>query len=237
VNPINDVTYWTAFVAGLLSFFSPCVLPLVPAYLANLAGESAIDIGGSRRVWPTLLHSVSFVLGFSILFILMGASAGLIGASIIAYSDTLRIISGIVVIIFGVFLIAAHKIPWLNYEKRLHMQGGRNPGYIRSMMIGAAFAVGWTPCIGPILGSILFIASYTGETAKGAALLAVYSLGGRTIPDHRPGLELYRTFLERHHAPPWPHFYFKRHTAYNSWYIDADQPADLAEPVCNLNAF
>ena len=177
MNPINDVTYWTAFVAGLLSFFSPCVLPLVPAYLANLAGESAIDIGGSRRVWPTLLHSVSFVLGFSILFILMGASAGLIGSSIIAYAEPLRIVSGIIVIIFGIFLIAAHKIPWLNYEKRLHMQGGRNPGYIRSMMIGAAFAVGWTPCIGPILGSILFIASYTGETVKGAALLAVYSMG------------------------------------------------------------
>jgi len=177
VNPLNDVTYWTAFIAGLLSFFSPCVLPLVPAYLANLAGESAIDIKGSRRVWPTLLHSVAFVLGFSILFILMGASAGLIGASIIAYSDTLRIISGIVVIIFGVFLIAAYKIPWLNYEKRLHTPGARSPGYIRSMSIGAAFAVGWTPCIGPILGSILFIASYTGETVKGAALLAVYSMG------------------------------------------------------------
>jgi len=177
VNQLSDVTYWTAFIAGLLSFFSPCVLPLVPAYLANLAGESAIDIGGSRRVWPTLLHSVAFVLGFSILFILMGASAGLIGASIIAYSDILRLVSGMFVIIFGVFLIAAYKIPWLNYEKRLHMKGARNPGYIRSLMIGAAFAVGWTPCIGPILGSILFIASYTGETIKGAALLAVYSMG------------------------------------------------------------
>ena len=177
MNQLSDVTYWTAFIAGLLSFFSPCVLPLVPAYLANLAGESAIDIGGSRRVWPTLLHSVAFVLGFSILFILMGASAGLIGASIIAYSDILRLVSGMFVIIFGVFLIAAYKIPWLNYEKRLHMKGARNPGYIRSLMIGAAFAVGWTPCIGPILGSILFIASYTGETIKGAALLAVYSMG------------------------------------------------------------
>jgi len=177
VNQLNDVTYWTAFIAGLLSFFSPCVLPLVPAYLANLAGASAIDTGSSRRVWPTLLHSVAFVLGFSILFILMGASAGLIGSSIIAYAEPLRIVSGIFVIIFGVFLIAAYKIPWLNYEKRLHLQGTHNPGYIRSLLIGAAFAVGWTPCIGPILGSILFIASYTGETAKGAVLLAVYSMG------------------------------------------------------------
>jgi cytochrome c-type biogenesis protein len=177
VNQLNDVTYWTAFVAGLLSFFSPCVLPLVPAYIANLAGASAIDTGNVRKVWPTLLHSIAFVLGFSILFILMGAAAGLIGSSIMAYSETLRIISGIVVIIFGVFLIAAYKIPWLNYEKRLHLQGARNPGYLRSLLIGAAFAVGWTPCIGPILGSILFIASYTGETVKGATLLAVYSMG------------------------------------------------------------
>ena len=167
----------TAFGAGLLSFFSPCVLPLVPAYLANLAGASAIDTDEKRKVLPIVLHSLSFVLGFSILFILMGASAGLIGSTITAYGDTLRIVSGIVVIIFGVFLIAAYKIPWLNYEKRLHLQGAGNPGYLRSLLIGAAFAVGWTPCIGPILGSILFIASYTQETAKGALLLAVYSLG------------------------------------------------------------
>jgi cytochrome c-type biogenesis protein len=177
VNQLSDMSYWTAFGAGLLSFFSPCVLPLVPAYLANLAGASAIDDGAKRRVLPILLHSIAFVLGFSILFILMGASAGLIGSAITAYAETLRIVSGIVVIIFGIFLIAAYKIPWLNYEKRMHLKGARDPGYLRSMLIGAAFAVGWTPCIGPILGSILFIASYTQETAKGAMLLAVYSLG------------------------------------------------------------
>jgi cytochrome c-type biogenesis protein len=107
----------------------------------------------------------------------MGASAGLIGSAITAYAETLRIVSGIVVIIFGVFLIAAYKIPWLNYEKRMHLKGTANPGYLRSMLIGSAFAVGWTPCIGPILGSILFIASYTQESTKGALLLAAYSLG------------------------------------------------------------
>jgi cytochrome c-type biogenesis protein len=93
------------------------------------------------------------------------------------YSELLRIASGVIIILFGIFLIAAYKIPWLNYEKRMHVQGARNPGYIRSLLIGAAFAIGWTPCIGPILGSILFIASYTQETTKGAMLLAVYSLG------------------------------------------------------------
>jgi cytochrome c-type biogenesis protein len=174
---LTDITYWTAFAAGLLSFFSPCVLPLVPAYLANLAGASAIDTDEKRKVWPTLLHSIFFVLGFSTIFILMGASAGLIGSVITEYAEPLRIISGIVVIIFGIFLIAAYKIPWLNYEKRMHIQGARNPGYLRSMLIGAAFSLGWTPCIGPILGSILFVASYTQETAKGALLLSAYSLG------------------------------------------------------------
>jgi len=174
---LTDISYWTAFGAGLLSFFSPCVLPLVPAYLANLAGSSAIDTDDKRKVWPTLMHSIFFVLGFSILFILMGASAGLIGSAITEYAETLRIVSGIVIIIFGIFLIAAYKIPWLNYEKRMQVQGARNPGYLRSLLIGAAFSLGWTPCIGPILGSILFIASYTQETAKGALLLSAYSLG------------------------------------------------------------
>lgn len=174
---MTDITYWTAFGAGLLSFFSPCVLPLVPAYLANLAGSSAVDTADKRRVWPTFLHSIFFVLGFSLIFILMGASAGLIGSAITQYAETLRIVSGIVIIIFGIFLIAAYKIPWLNYEKRMHVQGSRNPGYLRSILIGAAFSLGWTPCIGPILGSILFVASYTQETMKGALLLTAYSLG------------------------------------------------------------
>jgi cytochrome c-type biogenesis protein len=174
---LTEISYWTAFAAGLLSFFSPCVLPLVPAYLANLAGESAIDTDEKRKVWPTFLHSIFFVLGFSVIFILMGASAGLIGSVVTTYAEPLRIVSGIVVIIFGIFLIAAYKIPWLNYEKRMHVQGARNPGYLRSMLIGAAFSLGWTPCIGPILGSILFVASYTQETAKGALLLSAYSLG------------------------------------------------------------
>ena len=138
---MTDIHYWTAFGAGLLSFFSPCVLPLVPAYIANLAGASAIASNENRRMWPTLLHSISFILGFSILFILMGACAGLIGSAMTTYAEPIRIVSGIVVIIFGIFLVATYKIPWLNYEKRLHLkQHSSNPGYIRSALIGAAFA-------------------------------------------------------------------------------------------------
>jgi cytochrome c-type biogenesis protein len=141
-----------------------------------MAGASAIE-KDNRKVLPIFLHSVAFVLGFSIVFILMGASAGLIGSTLTTYAEPLRIIGGIVVILFGLFLIASYRIPWLNYEKRVHVKGARNPGYLRSLLIGAAFSLGWTPCIGPILGSILFVASYTQETAKGALLLATYSLG------------------------------------------------------------
>ena len=178
MNQLSDISYWTAFGAGLLSFFSPCVLPLVPAYLANLAGAAALETTYERkRVILTFLHSIAFVLGFSILFILMGASAGLIGSTIISYAETLRIVAGVMVILFGIFLIASYKIPWLNYEKRMHVGSARVPGYLRSLLIGALFAVGWTPCIGPILGSILFIAAYTCETTKGALLLSAYSLG------------------------------------------------------------
>lgn len=145
--------------------------------MANLAGASAIEVDEKRNIWPILLHSIFFVLGFSILFVLMGALAGLIGSSITAYNEILRIIAGILVILFGIFLIASLKIPWLNYEKKLHLKGSRNPGYVRSLLIGAAFSVGWTPCIGPILGTILSIATYSQETMKGALLLTAYSLG------------------------------------------------------------
>jgi cytochrome c-type biogenesis protein len=117
------------------------------------------------------------VLGFSIIFIILGASVGLIGTSITAYSVLLRQIAGGLIIAFGIFLIAAFKLPWLNYEKRLNTTTGSNPGYLRSIGIGAAFALGWTPCIGPILGAILTLAWSSQTAAEGALLLTIYSLG------------------------------------------------------------
>ena len=170
-------SYGVAFGAGLLSFLSPCVLPLVPAYLANLAGITAIDAKTRTSYLPALFHSLSFVLGFSLIFIALGASVGLLGTAITAHSILLRQIAGGLIIAFGVFLIAAFKLPWLNYEKRLSPAVGSNPGYLRSILIGAAFALGWTPCIGPILGAILALA-WTSQTVwQGAYLLAIYSLG------------------------------------------------------------
>jgi cytochrome c-type biogenesis protein len=149
----------------------------VPAYLANLAGVTAIDPQSRKSYLPALFHSLSFVLGFSIIFIAMGASVGLIGTTLTAHSVLLRQIAGGLIIAFGIFLIAAFKLPWLNYEKRLKSTTSSNPGYLRSIGIGAAFALGWTPCIGPILGAILTIAWSSQTAAEGALLLTVYSLG------------------------------------------------------------
>ncbi len=174
---MTQIPYIVAFTGGLLSFFSPCVLPLVPAYLANLAGVTAIDPQTRKSYLPALFHSLSFVLGFSLIFIGLGASVGLIGTTITAYSSLLRQIAGGLIIAFGVFLIAAFKLPWLNYEKRLNTTVGSNPGYLRSIGIGAAFALGWTPCIGPILGAILTLAWSSQTIGQGALLLTIYSLG------------------------------------------------------------
>ena len=174
---MTQIPYIVAFTGGLLSFFSPCVLPLVPAYLANLAGVTAIDPQTRKSYLPALFHSLSFVLGFSLIFIGLGASVGLIGTTITAHSALLRQIAGGLIIAFGVFLIAAFKLPWLNYEKRLNTTVGSNPGYLRSIGIGAAFALGWTPCIGPILGAILTIAWSSQTIGQGALLLTIYSLG------------------------------------------------------------
>ena len=170
-------SFGLAFGAGVLSFLSPCVLPLVPAYLANLAGITAIDSNTRTSYLPALFHSLSFVLGFSLIFIGLGASVGLIGTTITAHSILLRQIGGGVIIAFGIFLIAAYKLPWLNYEKRISSSVGSNPSYFRSIMIGAVFALGWTPCIGPILGAILALAWTSQTVGQGALLLAVYSLG------------------------------------------------------------
>ena len=172
-----EISYVVAFTAGLLSFFSPCVLPLVPAYLANLAGTTAIDPKTRTSYVPVLFHSLSFVLGFSVIFIALGASVGLLGTSISAHSTLLRQIAGGLMIVFGIFLIAAFMLPWLNYEKRINPATGRNPGYPRSVAIGAVFALGWTPCIGPILGAILALAWSSQTVGQGALLLAVYSMG------------------------------------------------------------
>ena len=166
-----------AFTAGLLSFLSPCVLPLVPVYLASLVGPGLLDKQGAGMRLPTFLHSLSFVLGFSLVFTSMGAIAGLTAFAINPSLALLNKISGSFLIAFGVFLLAALKIPWLNYEKRLSPSLGNTTGYFRSFLIGASFSLAWTACVGPILGAILTVALNTGTAWHGAYLLAIYSLG------------------------------------------------------------
>lgn len=166
-----------AFGAGLLSFVSPCVLPLVPVYLASLCGPEIFDTGVSRRHFSMFLHSLSFVVGFSIVFTIMGVGAGLAGFILSSHLALVRQIAGTLLIAFGVLMLAALKIPWLNYEKRLAPSQSITTGYLRSLLTGAIFPLAWTPCVGPMLGSILTLAWGSGTAWHGASLLAIYSLG------------------------------------------------------------
>jgi cytochrome c-type biogenesis protein len=174
---MEHVSLLVAFGAGLLSFLSPCVLPLVPVYLGTVCGPEILEPGADRKRLPVFFHSLSFVVGFSLVFIILGASVGLLGFSLNFNMALTQTIAGGLLIAFGLFLLAALKVPWLNYEKRLAPSVGTTTSYLRSLIIGAVFSLAWTPCIGPVLGGILTLA-WSSETAgQGAYLLAVYSLG------------------------------------------------------------
>jgi len=173
---MDNITVWAAFGAGIASFITPCVLPMVPVYLASLAGPEILE-GNPTSRWPLFLHALSFVLGMGLVFTLTGALAGLAGININPNSPVVQKISGGLLIFFGLFMLGAGFIPWLNFEKRLSPKAGRRSGYIRSFIVGASFTVAWTPCLSPILGSVLTLALNSETAGKGAALLAVYSLG------------------------------------------------------------
>ena len=174
---LEDASLLVAFGAGLVSFLSPCVLPLVPVYLASLTGPEIFEAESKRRRLPLFLHSLSFVIGFSIVFSLWGAGAGLIGSAFVAYSVVIRKIVGSLLIVFGLLMLAALKVPWLNYERRLNPSLGTTTGYLRSFLTGSIFCLAWTPCLGPILGGILSLAGGSGTVWHGTYLLAIYSLG------------------------------------------------------------
>ncbi|MFC1952383.1 cytochrome c biogenesis CcdA family protein [Chloroflexota bacterium] len=174
---MNEVPILVAFGAGLLSFLSPCVLPLVPVYLASLVGPEIFEVKGIRQRMPILLHSLSFIIGFSLVFTILGAGAGLTGFVISAHSAEIRQISGSLLIVFGVFILAALKVPWLNFEKHLTPSQSVTTGYLRSFLMGGIFSLAWTPCVGPILGGILTLALGSETAGYGAYLLAIYSLG------------------------------------------------------------
>ncbi|MET0538792.1 MAG: cytochrome c biogenesis CcdA family protein [Xanthobacteraceae bacterium] len=174
-----DVTYLAALIAGLLSFLSPCVLPLVPPYLVYLAGSSLERLEANeteRRVRrETTLAALLFVAGFSTVFVALGASATGIGALLHFYSHELAIIAGIAIIVMGLHFLGLTPIGWLSRQIRLEVK--KPVGLWGAYLMGLAFAFGWTPCIGPILAAILAIAASQATLEKGAALLATYSLG------------------------------------------------------------
>lgn len=180
-----------AFGAGLASFVSPCVLPLVPVYFVQLVGPGilaggagdglaldktagAVDIGRWRAA--PLLHAAAFVAGFSLAFIALGATASELGTLLSAHQEALRRIGGVALVIFGLHVAGILRVPWLERERRLILRIG-TPGYVASLALGLVFGIGWTPCVGPYLASILVLAASAHTLSAGVGLLAVYALG------------------------------------------------------------
>ncbi|MGD1879156.1 MAG: cytochrome c biogenesis CcdA family protein [Kiloniellaceae bacterium] len=175
-----DVTYGGAFLAGLLSFVSPCVLPIVPPYMAYLAGltfdELQDENRGAESTRQLILAAVGFVLGFTTVFVGLGTTASIVGQSIARYFDILSIIAGALIIVMGLHFLGVFRIALFYREARV--QVNRRPaGIAGAYVMGLAFAFGWTPCVGPVLAAILFVAGAESTAARGALLLAVYSLG------------------------------------------------------------
>lgn len=177
---MENLSLFAVFVAGLLSFLSPCVLPLIPAYVSFVSGVSLAemrkkesDTGVFGRVF---LNSVLFVAGFSFVFIALGASATFLGSFLLSHLSVLRKVAGILVIVFGLHTLGVFRIRFLEREKRYHHRE-KPLGSVGSFLVGMAFALGWTPCIGPILATVLFYASTKETVARGTLLLAVYSAG------------------------------------------------------------
>ncbi|MDB4069739.1 cytochrome c biogenesis protein CcdA [Candidatus Pelagibacter sp.] len=162
-----------AFGAGLISFLSPCVLPLIPGYISFITGNSLNELLESKKI--NIRPLILFTLGFSFVFIIFGAAASYLGQVLLQNSETLRIIAGLIIIIFSLQLIGIININFLNFEKKIYTQKNNNIWF--SFIIGMAFGFGWTPCIGPILGSILALASTEETVFKAIILLSFYSLG------------------------------------------------------------
>lgn len=175
----ETITYPAAFAAGLLSFFSPCILPLIPAYFTFITGLSLEELTGEkaghirRRV---VLATLAFGAGFSLIFILLGASASFLGGLASRYHQVIRVVGGLLIILFGLHLTGLWRLSFLEVEKRIHLK--EKPTHILgTVLVGMAFGAGWSPCIGPMLGSILILAGSEESVLEGIALLTVYSAG------------------------------------------------------------
>ncbi len=167
------IEFLVALGAGLISFLSPCVLPLIPGYISYVSGNSLNNLIKSKNI--NLIPIILFTVGFSIVFIIFGAASTFIGQFLLQNSFELRILAGVIIVIFSLQIIGIINLKFLNYEKRI--QTSNNKSIISPLIIGAAFGFGWTPCIGPILGSILVLAATEESINKGILLLFFYSLG------------------------------------------------------------
>jgi cytochrome c-type biogenesis protein len=176
----TNITFVGAFIAGLLSFLSPCVLPLIPSYITYITGISFAELQADDPTHEvrrrTVLHSLLFISGFTCVFVLLGASATFIGGFLQSHMPEIRKVGGVLIILFGIHLSGLLPIHFLLGEKRFVVRN-RPAGYVGSFLIGIAFAAGWTPCIGPILASILMVAATEDTVWHGIALLLTYSLG------------------------------------------------------------
>ena len=167
------IEIFLAFSAGLISFLSPCVLPLIPGYISYISGSTLNELLEKKSI--NLFPIVLFTVGFSIVFISFGATATFLGSLVLDNSNTLRIVAGAIIIIFSLQIIGVINLKFLNYERRF--QADKKSGVFSSILVGMAFGFGWTPCIGPILGSILALAALESTLVKGILLLTFYSLG------------------------------------------------------------
>lgn len=189
------VTYFVAFIAGLLSFLSPCVLPLVPSYIGFITGLGLEDITRARKT--TLIHAVLFVIGFSTIFVLLGAGATLIGQLLTQFKPIIARVGGFMLIALGLWMLGIFQFGALNQERRFHLND-KPLGYLGTILVGVAFGAGWTPCLGPIISGILMIAGSEASVGRGVALLAAYS-AGLAVPFLLSALLLERffTFFQR----------------------------------------
>lgn len=175
----NNVSFGLAFLAGLASFLSPCVLSLVPAYMGYLSGR-AFSLGQSESTtnrWSTFAHGLAFILGFSTIFIFLGVALSAMGSVLYSVRDWLSKIGGVVIVIFGLHMTGLLRIPFLEYDLRPATRADRQRGYFSSFLMGVFFSAGWSPCIGPVLGTILTLAVNGASIANGIFLLSAYSLG------------------------------------------------------------
>ena len=178
----DQISIFAAFFAGILSFLSPCVLPLVPAYISFMSGISIEELQTRTHrqeiLRKTVITSLAFIVGFSVVFVLLGATATTLGKFLLLQFNLISKIAGVVIIILGLHFLGVFKksLKFLNYEKRFHVQNVQ-AGVVGAFVVGLAFAFGWTPCVGPILGPILFLAGGQETVGQGILLLSVYSLG------------------------------------------------------------